>query len=88
MSGYYPVAQNGAIVALGRSQEDGVLAIKEAGRERNVPVVINDRLVHKAQAHVIDEIPGHRDLREQAMRVNERSKAEGAGFGKERNIAG
>ena len=43
-------------IAHRRGCKDGILAVEKGGREREVPVVVDNRQIDKTQSYVVDEV--------------------------------
>src|SRR5215472_6137954 len=70
--GHNPVAESGIEVAQGCGCEDGILAVEQRSRECDMPVIVDDRQIYRAESDIVDE----------------GSKAESAGFGEKCDVAG
>ncbi len=66
MRGCDPVTGSKARIVRRRGCENRILAIEESSCERDVPIVVDDRQIDKAESDVVDEITGHCYLRDRA----------------------
>ncbi len=71
------------VVVFHCGDKNGIPPVEKAGSKGNMPIVVQYRLVDKAEPFTVHHISGHGHLGNVPLMEDERAKAERAGFAKE-----